>query len=119
MIVSNEFLFWLRASETTFSLIDFEYSGYNFRGFDLANTLCESYIDYSNPDSPGLDQPFPPMICLPTLTTSSNSLYDYRRLPHPPAALPQRRAALTLCHPLLACVLGHGSERCRGGSSDA
>lgn len=29
-------------------MIDFEYSDYNYSSFDLANTLCESYIDYNS-----------------------------------------------------------------------
>eukprot|EP00457_Paulinella_chromatophora_P008263 gb/GEZN01008294.1/.p1 GENE.gb/GEZN01008294.1/~~gb/GEZN01008294.1/.p1 ORF type:complete len:429 (-),score=54.50 gb/GEZN01008294.1/:80-1366(-) len=33
-------------------LIDFEYANYNFRGFDLANTLCEMYIDNDAPHFP-------------------------------------------------------------------
>lgn len=28
-------------------MIDFEYSSYNYRAFDLANHICEHYIDYS------------------------------------------------------------------------
>ncbi|VDD90798.1 unnamed protein product [Enterobius vermicularis] len=38
--------------ETPFALIDFEYSSYNYRGFDFANFLCEHMIDYSNKKPP-------------------------------------------------------------------
>lgn len=27
------------------TVIDFEYSGYNYRGFDLGNYFCELYLD--------------------------------------------------------------------------
>jgi thiamine kinase-like enzyme len=44
------------------SLIDFEYGGYSYRGFDLGNALCEMYFDYDNPHPPGYfmrDERFP------------------------------------------------------------
>ena len=34
-------------------MIDFEYSSYNPRGFDLGNHACEHYIDYAHSDWPG------------------------------------------------------------------
>lgn len=43
-------------------MIDFEYSSYNPRGFDLANHVCEHYIDYAHHQWPGFiikDQQFP------------------------------------------------------------
>jgi len=33
-------------------LIDFEYSSYNYRGYDIANFFNESTIDYNNPEYP-------------------------------------------------------------------
>uniref|UniRef100_A0A0N5AXC2 Choline/ethanolamine kinase n=1 Tax=Syphacia muris TaxID=451379 RepID=A0A0N5AXC2_9BILA len=33
--------------ENPFVLIDFEYSGYNYRGFDFGNFLCEHMLNYS------------------------------------------------------------------------
>lgn len=33
-------------------IIDFEYSAYNYRGFDLANHLCETIYDYTNEEFP-------------------------------------------------------------------
>jgi len=38
--------------EVHLEMIDFEYSHYNYRGFDLANHMCEHYIDYSTPHFP-------------------------------------------------------------------
>lgn len=33
-------------------IIDFEYSAYNYRGFDLANHFCETIYDYTNEEFP-------------------------------------------------------------------
>lgn len=41
----NQFLDWLK-------IIDFEYGGYSFRGYDVANSLTEGYISYEG-DYPG------------------------------------------------------------------
>ena len=43
-------------------MIDFEYSSYNPRAFDLANHVCEHYIDYAHEQWPGFlidEQRFP------------------------------------------------------------
>jgi thiamine kinase-like enzyme len=32
--------------------IDFEYSGYNYRAFDIGNYFTESNYDYTNPNPP-------------------------------------------------------------------
>ncbi|KAJ1950961.1 hypothetical protein EC988_004196 [Linderina pennispora] len=33
-------------------VVDFEYAGYNYRGFDIANHFCEWMSDYNHPDAP-------------------------------------------------------------------
>ncbi|KAJ2079498.1 hypothetical protein H4R24_003731 [Coemansia sp. RSA 988] len=35
-------------------VVDFEYAGYNYRGFDIANHFCEWMADYYHPDHPHL-----------------------------------------------------------------
>lgn len=40
------------SDKTKLTLIDFEYSSMNFRGFDLATYFTECYIDYSFPEKP-------------------------------------------------------------------
>ncbi|KAI9502316.1 hypothetical protein GGI25_006137 [Coemansia spiralis] len=35
-------------------VVDFEYAGYNYRGFDIANHFCEWTADYHHPDHPHL-----------------------------------------------------------------
>lgn len=37
---------------TKFSLIDFEYSSLNFRGYDIASYINEILIDYTHPINP-------------------------------------------------------------------
>lgn len=37
-------------NKTKLTMIDFEYSMPNFRGFDIAAYINESYIDYHNPE---------------------------------------------------------------------
>lgn len=41
-----------QAIDESVVLIDFEYSSYNYRGFDLGNHFCEWVYDYSNPEFP-------------------------------------------------------------------
>jgi thiamine kinase-like enzyme len=36
-------------ADDTIMLLDFEYSGYNYRGYDLGNYMCESYLAYGGP----------------------------------------------------------------------
>ncbi|XP_043820927.1 choline/ethanolamine kinase isoform X2 [Dromiciops gliroides] len=42
----------LSDKEPTLMLIDFEYSSYNYRGFDIGNHFCEWIYDYSHRESP-------------------------------------------------------------------
>ncbi|KAJ1966218.1 hypothetical protein GGI12_000240 [Dipsacomyces acuminosporus] len=35
-------------------VVDFEYAGYNYRGFDIANHFCEWMTDYHHPEHPHL-----------------------------------------------------------------
>lgn len=42
-------------SESEVYLIDYDYAGYNFVGYDLANMMNETSIDYSKPTYPGFD----------------------------------------------------------------
>ena len=37
-----------RGTEDSVMIIDYEFCGYNYRGYDLANHLCEWVYDYSN-----------------------------------------------------------------------
>lgn len=39
-------------SDKCLTLIDFEYAGYNYRGFDFGNHFCEVFIDYGHPSWP-------------------------------------------------------------------
>lgn len=39
-------------SDDSVVLIDFEYCGYNYRGYDIANHFNEWSYDYSNPEHP-------------------------------------------------------------------
>jgi len=38
--------------KNTLHAIDFEYGGYNFRSYDIANHFCEWVVDYSKPEYP-------------------------------------------------------------------
>lgn len=38
--------------KTRLTVIDFEYSGFNFRGYDIGAYLNECFIDYSHPTGP-------------------------------------------------------------------
>ncbi|KAJ1662987.1 hypothetical protein EV178_005398 [Coemansia sp. RSA 1646] len=38
-------------------VVDFEYAGYNYRGFDIANHFCEWMADYYHPEHPHLLDP--------------------------------------------------------------
>ncbi|KAJ2133972.1 hypothetical protein IW136_004814 [Coemansia sp. RSA 678] len=38
-------------------VVDFEYAGYNYRGFDIANHFCEWMADYHRPSNPHLLDP--------------------------------------------------------------
>jgi len=38
--------------EPNLMIIDFEFGGYNYRGFDLANHFCEWIFDYNTPELP-------------------------------------------------------------------
>jgi choline/ethanolamine kinase len=42
----------LREKDQEVVVIDFEYSAYNYRGFDLANHMCEWVYDYTCPSPP-------------------------------------------------------------------
>ncbi|XP_065348123.1 choline/ethanolamine kinase-like [Cloeon dipterum] len=42
----------LREKDQDVVVIDFEYSAYNYRGFDLANHMCEWVFDYTYPTPP-------------------------------------------------------------------
>ncbi|XP_027710200.1 choline/ethanolamine kinase [Vombatus ursinus] len=42
----------LSEAEPRLMLIDFEYSSYNYRGFDIGNHFCEWIYDYSSEESP-------------------------------------------------------------------
>ena len=62
-------------------MIDFEYSSYNPRAFDLANHVCEHYIDYALDTWPGFairDQHFPSDHHIRRFLTAY--LYHYKRL---------------------------------------
>jgi len=50
----NDFLAANIMVDTTNTLhaIDFEYGGYNFRGYDIANHFCEWVVDYSKQEYP-------------------------------------------------------------------
>jgi len=41
-----------RTSHTSIALIDFEYAGFNPRGYDIANHFCEFMYNYHNPTAP-------------------------------------------------------------------
>ena len=67
-------------------MIDFEYSSYNPRGFDLGNHACEHYIDYSHSAWPGFaikPQHFPSDLHLTRLLQVY--LTHYRHLTKDPA----------------------------------
>lgn len=44
-----------RFSAPILHLIDYEYSHYNYRGFDLANHICEHYIENQASEYPGFE----------------------------------------------------------------
>lgn len=50
-IQENNILVW-NQDKTKFTIIDFEYSSINFKGYDIASFINESYIDYSHPTFP-------------------------------------------------------------------
>ena len=61
-------------------MIDFEYSSYNPRAFDLANHVCEHYIDYACDQWPGFvidEQRFPSDFHIRRLITAY--LYHYKK----------------------------------------
>ena len=47
----NNVMIW-HEDKTKFTLIDFEYSNINFRGYDIASYFNECFIDYSYPKAP-------------------------------------------------------------------
>lgn len=47
----NNVMIWFE-DHTKISLIDFEYSSLNYRGFDIASYVNECFIDYSYPLKP-------------------------------------------------------------------
>ncbi|KAJ2847233.1 hypothetical protein GGI22_006037 [Coemansia erecta] len=38
-------------------IVDYEFSGYNYRGYDIANHFCEWMIDYTQPEHPDIVNP--------------------------------------------------------------
>ena len=51
-IQENNIMVW-NSDKTKFTLIDFEYSALNYRGFDIASYITETTIDYKHPEKPG------------------------------------------------------------------
>ena len=48
----NNVMIW-DEDKTRLTLIDFEYSNLNFRGYDIASYVNECFMDYSYPGRPG------------------------------------------------------------------
>lgn len=49
-LLANNIL--IRLIDGGINFIDFEYSAYNYRAFDIANFIVESSFDYMNPNPP-------------------------------------------------------------------
>jgi thiamine kinase-like enzyme len=46
---------WLPQPDRSLILVDYEYAGFNYRGFDIANHYCEWAMDTQGPDPALLD----------------------------------------------------------------
>lgn len=52
LLANNVLLLEPEKEDSKITFIDFEYSGYNVRGFDLGNYFAEAIMDYDYPEYP-------------------------------------------------------------------